>query len=406
VSEKELPKTAYILLWFPKSSETFIFSEVKNLLSYGLPVSVYTLYGRWKKDLSREMLSYHGKIVRLGVWWTGILPFFVLYWLLRSPVKTGRLAGLILCRRWKGLEKTAENLWACLCGFYLAYRFEKEKVQHIHAPWASGCATAAWLIFRLTDIPFSFTIRAWDIHPPDSLIHEKTRDACFVRSNTRYNIGFLHSLTSCSPKKLHLVYNGLSMAAEKKNPVLMEAPYRLLAVGRLVEKKGYEYLLQAAALLKEQGIDFSLKIVGDGPCRGKLTRLHRSLQLESHVTFCGFQPYEKMPDYYRNADIFVMPCVIHSSGDRDGIPNALMEALVHAVPIISTPVSGIPELIEDGVTGRMVPERDPFALADAIVMYTGDRQKALKMAEHGHKRVLEMFDTERNHKKVLALLTA
>ena len=401
--DNKLPKTVYILLWFPKPSETFVFSEVRNLLELGLLVSVYTLYGRLTKNLSADMQSYPGKVSRLGICWVSVLPIFVCYWFLRAPVKTAKLIARILFREWKGVEKTAENAWACLCAFYLAYRFEKDQVEHIHAPWACGCATAAWLASRLTNIPFSFTMRAWDIYPPDSLIYEKTKDALFIRSETQYNINYLRELTGCSEDKLYLTYNGVPMTCEDAIPVRLEPPYQLLAVGRLVGKKGYEFLLQACKTLKDEGVKFHLHIVGDGLYLKQLEQLSKSLQIKSNVTFHGFQPYEKMASFFREADIFLMPCIIHSSGDRDGTPTVLLEALVHHVPVITTPVSGIPELIVNGVTGVLVPEKDQVAIAEAVVQLISEKQNARDIADRGNKKVLEMFNAEKNHKKVLTL---
>lgn len=353
--------------------------------------------------MSPEMKSYSGHVSRLGVSKMFFLPIFIFYWFLRSPVKTAKLLALCLFRKWKGLEKTAENAWACYCAFYLAYRFEKDEIRHIHASWACGCATAAWLASRLTNIPFSFTIRAWDIYPPDSLIMEKTKDALFIRSETRYNIEYLKEITTCSDDKFHLTYNGVPITSANNRSVRIDQPYQLLAVGRLVGKKGYDYLLHACGVLKENAIKFHLHIVGDGLCLRQLKRLCRSLALDQHVTFHGFQSYEKIPDFFKRADIFIMPSIVHSTGDRDGIPTVIMESLLHHVPVIATPVSGIPELIEHGITGLLVPQKDPLAIVDAITLFISDKEKARAMAKKGNQKVLELFNAEKNHKGVLAL---
>ncbi len=399
----KLPNTAYILLWFPKPSETFVFSEVKNLLDLGLPISIYTLYGKLAKNLSSEMQSYKGQVLRLGLTKFFIPLLFIIYWFLKSPSTTIRLLVLVLFTKWKGLEKTAENAWACYCAFYLAYRFKKDKIRHIHAPWACGCASAAWLASQLTNIPFSFTMRAWDIHPPDGLIQIKTRDALFIRSETQYNIDYLQEFTGCFDDKFHLTYNGVPMAKGNNRSVRMIPPYQLLAIGRIVGKKGYEFLLHACALLKDDSINFHLHLVGDGLHLSRLKRLCKSLQLEHYVTFHGFQSYEKIPEYFLKSDIFIMPSIIHSSGDRDGIPTVLLEALLHHVPVISTPVSGIPELIENGITGLLVPQRDPAALADAIHLFITNKEQAIAMAIRGNRKIADLFNAEKNHKQVLAL---
>ena len=403
MSKPSFVRTAYILLWFPKPSETFVFREVKNLFEAGLPLSVYTLYGKLNKDLSVEMQSYEGELFHLGVRWVVLLPFFILYWLGRAPRKTVSILATILFRKWRGLEKTAENGWACLCAFYLAYRFEQDQIAHIHAPWACGCATAAWVASRLTEIPFSFTMRAWDIYPPDSLIGEKTKDALLIRSETQYNIDFLQKFTGAEAGKFFLTYNGVPMERVAPREVGLQPPYQLLAVGRLVGKKGYAFLLEACALLKQQDIAFHLHIVGDGPLESELKLLCEKLALDESVTFHGFCPYEAIPGFFKKADIFMMPCVIDTSGDRDGIPTVIMESLIHHVPVITTPVSGIPELIENGVTGVLVPEKDPQALADAVCELIHNPEDARKMADAGNVKVQQKFNAKKNHKKVLEI---
>lgn len=401
--ERKLPRVAYVLLWFPKPSETFIFREVKNLLEMGLPLHVHTLYGSLRKNLSPEMEAYPGQVHRLGLRRTMILPVFVAYWFLRSPLRTGRLFAHVVLRRWKGLEKSAENAWAILCAFYLAYRFAEDGIEHIHAPWACGCATAAWLASALTGIPFSFTIRAWDIYPPDSLIGEKVRDAVCIRSETLYNIEYLKGLTGCPATKFELTYNGVPIASADTRTVALSPPYQLLAVGRLVGKKGFVYLLHACAMLRERSVAFHLHLVGNGPHLRRLKSLCRSLSLDRHVTFHGFQRYEKIPDFFKAADICIMPCIIDGSGDRDGIPTVILESLLHSVPVITTPVSGIPELIEEGVTGSMVPQKDPAAIARAILALVSDREAAHRMARNGNRKVREVFNAEANHRRVLSL---
>jgi len=398
-----LPRTAYILLWFPKPSETFVFREVINLRKMGLSLKVFTLYGELTKDLSPEMRAESNQVERLG------LPFLrrplepLLYWLKRDRRKALELLRTIPFRRWNGLEKMGENLWAFACGFRLARRFQEEGIEHIHAPWASGPATAAWIASRLTGIPFSFTARAWDIYPADGALGEKIRDAAFVRSEIGTNIKYLSGFVGGDASKIYLTYNGVPLKAESEAAVAMKPPYRLLALGRFVGKKGYDYLLRACKLLADSGLDFHLTLAGDGPRGGQLKRLASKLDLSDRVSFPGFVPYDKVSDLFTGADIFLMPSIVHSSGDRDGIPTVIMEALMHRVPVIATDVSGIAEVIEDSNTGLLIPEKDASAIAAAVRRMTDDRDAALEMARRGRERVIEQFDPERNHRKVLEL---
>jgi glycosyltransferase involved in cell wall biosynthesis len=144
----------------------------------------------------------------------------------------------------------------------------------------------------------------------------------------------------------------------------------------------------------------SLLRTGKGPMDGWLAH---KLDLNARVSFPGFVSYDAVSDLFRAADIFIMPSVVHYSGDRDGIPTVIMESLMHRVPVIATNVSGIPELIEDGVTGLLIPEKDPAAIARAVKRLASDRTSALAMAERGRDKVRNLFDPERNHKKVLEL---
>jgi glycosyltransferase involved in cell wall biosynthesis len=397
------PRTAYVLLWFPKPSETFIFREVVNLRKAGLPLKVFTLYGALTHALSDEMRAASADVERLGIRHFGRVLAGVLHWWRRDPKRTTVLFRAVLWRRWRGLEKTGESLWASLCAFHLARRFEEERIEHIHAPWACGPATAAWVASRLTGIPFSFTCRAWDIYPPDSALRDKLHDAAFVRSETQTNIKHLAATCNADTTKIHLTYNGVPLTAHAEAPVAMQPPYRLLAMGRFVGKKGYEFLLHACKQLADDGVDFHLTLAGDGPRAFQLKRLARNLGLDGRVSFPGFVSYDAVSGLFRAADIFIMPSVVHASGDRDGIPTVIMEALTHRVPVIATNVSGIPELIEDGVTGLLIPEKDPAAIARAALRLINDRPAALAMAERGRAKVRELFDPERNHKKVLEL---
>jgi colanic acid/amylovoran biosynthesis glycosyltransferase len=397
------PKTAYILLWFPLPSETFIFREVINLWNMGVDLKVFTLYGEHTRNLSEEMRSVSHKMERLGIPFLKDAVKDVAYWWKRKRRLTAELIRTVPVRRWNGFEKGGENLWSFLCGFRLARRFLEEGIEHIHAPWANGPATAAWIASRLTGIPFSFTARAWDIYPPDGALKEKIRDATFIRSETMANIRYLTAFAGMGAEKMHLTYNGVPLKTGREAPVTMEQPYKLLALGRFVGKKGYDFLLRACKILKDSGTRFHLTLAGAGPRQMQLKRLASKLGLKDDVSFPGFVQYDGVSDLFYSTDIFLMPSVIHKSGDRDGIPTVIMEALMHRVPVIGTDVSGISELIEDGTTGLLIPEKNPEAIADAVRRMTADRQAAIEMAERGRAKVLAQFNPEINHKRVLEI---
>lgn len=399
-----LPKTAYILLWFPKPSETFVFGEVIDLWRMGLPLTVFTLYGKLRSGLSKHMDGVSNQVERLG------LPFLrgafqdVRYWWRRDRGLLRKVLRRSLFQRWRGLEKTGESLWAVLCAFHLARRFEQEGIEHIHASWASGPATAAWVASMLTGIPFSFSARAWDIRPPDGALAAKTHDAAFVRCDSKHNLDYMAGFAGGNAAKVHLVYNGMNVEHEREAPVAMTPPYKLLAIGRLVEKKGFDYLIRSCQTLEQSGLDFHLHLVGDGPLRVPLSRLARSLGIDHRVSFHGQVPHDKVSELIRSADVFLMPSRVTASGDSDGLPTVISEAFIHRVPVIATDVGGISDVVEDGVTGLLIAQKDSGSIARAIIRMVGDRELALQMAEKGRERVRELYDSERNHHAMLKLI--
>jgi glycosyltransferase involved in cell wall biosynthesis len=403
-----LPATAYILLWYPLPSETFIFREVENAKAAGMPFSVYALYGKAARHLSPEMRRVAPSVVRLGLRAVPRILMDMAYWAVRRPVETARILGSIPWRRWSCLEVAGENVWAMCAGFSLARMFLRHGIRRIHAGWANGPATAAWVASRLSGIPFSFSARAGDIYPPDGALAEKMRDACAVLTNNKANIPYLAAMVPEAAGKIRQIYNSLTLTGKAVSPVHMEPPYRLLAVGRFCRTKGFDVLVDACAILARRGFPFQLTLVGAGlPWPTAIIRRRVRIHgLRARVFLPGFVSHDRMSELYAASDIFVMPSVIHSSGDRDGIPNVIMEALAHRLPVVATDVCGIPEVVEDGVTGRLVPQRDPGALADAIMDLAADRDRALVLAEAGRQRVAAMFDPQTNTRAILDFFAA
>ncbi|WP_165078423.1 MULTISPECIES: glycosyltransferase family 4 protein [unclassified Desulfovibrio] len=391
------PVIAYVLLWFPLSSETFIFREVVELGELGLDIRVYTMYGAALKGCSREMREYPGPVTRMGV--AAFFRIFGAFFraLGKSPRLVWRLLREGFFRRMRNVEALGENLWCFMAGFLLAEDCARDGVTLIHSSWANGPATAAWVASRLTGIPFAFTGRAGDIYPEDGLLREKSRDALFVRTNNAANVAWLARF--CPPDaegKVRLVYNSLTFTEREPGALPMQPPYRLLAVGRFARTKGFPELITALARLRRERVPMRLTLVGDGAWRGRLVRQIRRLGLESCVDLPGFVPHDELRRYMQTHDMLVVPSVVHSNGDRDGIPNVIMEALSMGLPVVATDVCGIAEVIRDGETGLLVPERDPAALACAVRRLLADRDRARAMALAGRDLVEAMFDRARN----------
>jgi glycosyltransferase involved in cell wall biosynthesis len=204
--------------------------------------------------------------------------------------------------------------------------------------------------------------------------------------------------------KMHLVHCGIDVRnfappehkAEDKRPVIA-------GVGRLVEKKGYSYLIKACRILADQGYDFECLIIGGGPQAALLQQMVQELNLSQHIQLVGAVFQEQLRDYLNRADIFVLPCIVGQDQDMDGIPNTLMEAMAMEIPCISTTISGIPELIVDGKSGLLAPPQDEAALARAIARLLEDRELRSSLGKAGRATVMAEFEIEKNAATLLTI---
>jgi glycosyltransferase involved in cell wall biosynthesis len=308
--------------------------------------------------------------------------------------------------KWRSLEGLGENLWAFAAGLHLARRFEADGIEHIHTPWANGPATAAQVASELTGVPFSFAARAGDIYPPEAALPGKIADAAFVRVNHAANLPYIRSFAPEHADKVHLVYNALSLLPEQPERPTRKHPVALLAAGRFVKTKGFDDLLTACSLLRKQNLDFTLTLAGDGSLARQLKRQAQRLGLTDLVRFPGFLKHNELSRYMLESDLLVMPSVIAPSGGRDGIPNVIMEAYAHGLPVVATDVAGIKEVVVTGETGHLVEQRNPQGLAAAISALAANPQEAARLARNGNKRVLAMFDQETNCLKLMELFAA
>jgi glycosyltransferase involved in cell wall biosynthesis len=397
---RAFPKIAYVLLWFPLSSETFIFREVKSLLSLEVPIQVYTMYGESLKGCSDEMQAFSGLVRHYGMFATaGALAAFFRA-LRREPRKVAGLLREGFFRKMRDLESLGENLWCFMAGFLLAEHCVGEDIGLIHSAWANGPATAAWVASRLTGIPFAFTGRAGDIYPEDGLLREKSRDALFLRTNNLANVRWLQQFCPAGQKaKVHLVYNSLTFAGaarERPAPAPHSGDFNILAIGRFARTKGFPELFTALARLRRERVPVRLTLVGDGRWRGRLLRQLRRMRLADFVHLPGFVPHDQTQAFMYSHDLLVVPSVVHDNGDRDGIPNVIMEALSCGLPVVATDVNGIREVIRNGETGLLVPQRNPAALAAAVRRMLECRENASVMAGNGKALVERMFDGKTN----------
>lgn len=398
------PHVAYILLWYPVFTQPFIFREVEGLRRMGYPLSVYSLYGRSLDKCSPEMRQVAPFTHTLGM-----RAFFVVLWALisqwvQSPVRMWRISRKALCHWWPSFEVLGENVWAWAVGVYLARRFSQAGIDHIHAPWPRGTATAAWVASQLSGIPFSTAARGDNLDPVDPDLVSKLRAAVCIRANNRADELRIQSLLPpAEQRKTCLIYNSLTLHVQGQAAVPMQAPVQLLALGRFDITKGFEYLLEACKILKDQGLHFQLTLAGGGgrwlglgQLGPKLEKMCVDLGLQDCVRMPGLITHTDLPATLLHSDIFVAPCVIHASGRRDGIPNTVIEAMAYGLPTVATNINALPEIVRHQQTGLSVPEKDPVALAAALRYLMEHPQEARTLGEQGSQLVQSMFQAENN----------
>lgn len=398
------PHLAYILLWYPLFTQPFIFREVETLKEQGQPLTVFALYGKHLYKCSPHMLAAakhtrtHGSRMLLPIFWA----------LCVQLVKTPRLLlGLIwrwMFRRWTNIEVLGENAWGFVMGVYLARRLREEGIDLIYAPWPRGAGMAALVASALSGIPFGLSARGDNIEPADPDFVDKLVAAHFIRANNKADVERMRRLMP--PKhadKIRMVYNGVTVANAAICPVPLQSPVRLLALGRFDVTKGFEYLLDACRILKDAGFAFRCTLAGGGGRSiglgyiiPRLEIQRRRLGLEDVVDMAGLITHEHVSNLFCAHDIFVAPCIIHESGRRDGIPNTIIEASAHALPVISTRTNAIPEVVLDETTGLLVPQKDATALADAVRRLAAHPEWARQMGHNGRKHILSLFDPATN----------
>ena len=371
----------YVLKRYPRLSETFVVRELLGLESAGVRVGVDALLppesGAQHADVAHVAAAVR-YLPRTAEWSRPMLGAHLRVGL-RRPLTWMRLART--ARRGGGWRRFAQ-------AGMVADRVRCDGFRHIHAHFATAAAEVARDAAALSGVTFSVTAHAKDIfHDQNTdLLPRRVAGAATVVTVSGYNVRHLAAVLP--EQRVRYVPNGLPIpGAAVPRPT---GP--LLCVARLVPKKGIDVLIRAIAVLDNAR---SLEIVGDGTCRADLEALTRSLGLEHRVTFRGALTSADVDEAYRRCSLVALPCRIDADGDRDGMPTVLVEAMARAVPVVSTDVVGIDELVEHGRTGMLVPPEDPAALASAIDELLRDPDAAAAMGAEGRRHVIEAFAPQR-----------
>ena len=405
-STERTGRVAYLMSRFPKLSETFILYEILALEALGIAVEIFPLVREREpvQHQEAERLAARAHDVRLL---TRRVAAAQLFWLRQSP---GRYLSAWAAAL-RGNARSPRFLLRALAVVPLAATFARTMrahgIDHIHAHWATHPALAAYVASRLTGIPYSFTAHAHDIYVERSMLREKIRSASFVVTISEYNRRFLERLYgSTAADRLVVIHCGTDPALFRPIQRSHEGPWTIVCVASLQAQKGQRYLIEACGRLVADGVDLRCLLVGDGETREELTRIVSDLGLSDRVELLGQQPRHRVVDLVGQADVVAQPSIVLPTGKTEGIPVALMEAMAMERPVVGTSISGVPELVEDGVTGLLVPPGDVVQLASALLRLHADPVEAAKLGRAARARVVADFDLRRSALQLARMFTS
>ncbi|HXJ84924.1 MAG TPA: glycosyltransferase [Candidatus Methylomirabilis sp.] len=409
-------RIAYYLWRYPVLSETFIARELVALEAAGVDVRVIADAAEYGPPtgaghLPRVRRTEYLEPVPRGQSFRDLARAVV-----RRPLRTINLLVYVVSHAYQPAKSLRDDGHVFLRALRLASVLRSRRIEHVHVPWGNVSAFIAMIAARLAGVDFSVQFRAHEIHRRTAafLIPDKIRHARFVATNSRFNQRHLRALVDEDDRaKIHQIYNGLDLGSFDA-PVRSPEPTRptILSVARLIEAKGLPDLFEACRGLHERGYRVHCEIVGapELPLYVndylEIKSWHRRLGVGEFVTFLGPLPFSAVLERYRHADIFVLPSVVARDGSNDITPNALLEAMAMRLPVVSTTITAIAEIVDDGVSGLLVPPRNPGALQEAIARLLDDPDLRHRLGENARRRVEERFDIRANIQAYVDLFRA
>ena len=386
-----MEKVAFLYATFPRSTETFVRRELKALWNRGLEACAYSLWGGDKKWNGIKIELFHKyKLVTLFFW----IP----YWAFLRPLSFSRILRYLWGKKCPNIQNFNETFLGLGFALVEARAFERKGYDLIHAVWATMPATAALAIHRLTGIPFSMGAHAYDLFRKggDWLLEEKIRSACFVRTSSLSSAKRLEQ-RGVDSQRIKLIRRGLENFSNRDFSVLSKKPeeLKLIAVGRLVPKKGYFHMLQIVFELSKRKIPFSLQIIGGGKLRKRISTEIKRFGLEKNVTLQGAFKENQVRELLLTQDVMLFTGIIDSQGDRDGIPNVIPEAMDAGCLVLSSVYAGASEAFIDGVSGFSLSPRSPGEWVKKLEEFYQDPDSFTDVRRNAVKDVRENFDIQK-----------
>ena len=395
-------RVSYVIGTYPALTTTFIDREITALIDLGVDVRIVSMRrpAAEPSDAQRRLAERTQYVlppsaIRMGA--------SQLRWLATRPFTYLHALAYLLTRHHENGSRL-RTVAHFLMGAEVASRLRNRANGHLHAHFADRAATVAYVAGRLLGTGYSLTAHANDIYLNPNLLPMKIGNSRFTATCTEYNLAHLrNSLGPRAARRVQRIYHGLELGtyARLGESGAAAATPIIVSVGQLKEKKGLRFLVEAVAMLRDRGLEVACHIIGDGPLRAELSQLIEQHRLGDRVALLGALPHQEVVGQYAAASIFALPCVVAEDGDRDGIPNAILEGMASGLAVVSTPISGIPEVVHDGTTGLLVPPADSAALADAIERLLRDEELRRGLGDGGRAFVMDAFDVRRNAERLL-----
>ncbi len=391
----------YVVRMFPQTSETFIVNEIGELQRNGADVQIFSCRNPVEDVPHENVRQLSMSCAYLPDRLYSHVPALtkcVVVQALTHPARFGRTLRFAVSQSWH--RKRLDLLKRFVQANALAREVSKTDVTHLHAHFAHSATQVTMLTSRLTGLGFSFTAHARDIFSNDvdySLMREQLTSAEFAITVSEYNKAFLIDRTDEeAAENLHVIYNGVDLQKFRPDQTVARDPLLVLAVGRLVEKKGFTNLLSAIEILRDRGLRVRCEIIGDGERRKSLLREIEAKNLDGVVTLNGVRSQEELASFYRRAGVVAMPAVKASDGNQDALPTVLLEAMACGTPVVASRLTGIPEIIDDGENGVLVEPGDPLALANAIARVISDDGLQESFGASARTKAEGTFDLKKN----------
>lgn len=391
----EAPVIAYLFTTFPKPTETFLQREIIAMRALGVNFRIYSLWG--------GLSSFRGMpVTRFNKWRLLTLCWMIPYESWRRPEVLKQVLHGLCTRRAPSWINFWENMLGAGFACLFAGSFRKNPPTLVHAAWGGAPATAAWLLWRLDGHRFSAAAHAYDIyeHGGDWWLKDKLEHAAFIHTSTEMGRRSLLEL-GLAADRVVCIRRGLDRLPTFKALRGSRAPLNLICVARLVEKKGLDHQLRIYAAMKAAGVPFAARIVGEGPLRPEMEKLAGRLGVAAEVTFTGHLPQHDVWTQLAWADVLLHTGVIAPSGDRDGLPNVIPEAMSVGVLVVTSPTAATTEAITSGVTGLVAPVDAADIWVSALRRLSTDDAFAEKLRAAARTWVEENFNAHKNAERVL-----